>query len=176
MKIIIMGPQGCGKSTQAEKISEKLNIPHISTGDIFRKLEKSKSPLGIRVFKEMSSGKLVSDGDIMLVIKEELLKQKYKGGFIIDGFPRNVYQAKHSPFKPNTVLYLKVSKEVSFARLIERKRGDDTPKVIKTRLSEYYKNTTPVLDYYEKMGILRTFNGEQEIEGLYPELIKELLR
>jgi len=174
MKIVIMGPQGCGKSTQAEKISEKLNIPHISSGDIFRKLEKSSTDLGKRVWKALSSGELVSDEDTMLVIGEELSKGEYSSGFILDGFPRNLYQAEHSPFNPDIVLYLDVPESVSFERLIERKREDDTPELIKRRLSEYHKNTAPVLDYYRKSGILKTFNGAQKIELLNKELMEAL--
>jgi len=174
MKIIIMGPQGCGKSTQAEGLSKKFNIPHISSGDIFRDLEKSQTDLGKRIWKALFLGKLVSDNDTMLVIKEELSKKEYEGGFILDGFPRNLYQAKHSPFKPDIVLYLKVSEEVSLNRLIERKREDDTPEIIKMRLSEYHKNTTPVLDYYKRLGILKTFDGEQQVEDIQKELVEEI--
>ncbi|MFH1566014.1 MAG: nucleoside monophosphate kinase [bacterium] len=173
MKIIIMGAQGCGKSTQAELLSRKLNIPHISSGDIFRDLEKSDSDLGKRVWGALSSGKLVSDEDTMLVLKEELSKEKYKNGFIMDGFPRNLYQAQNSPFKPDVVLYLEISEENSIKRLLERKREDDTLELIKTRLFEYHKNTAPVLDYYRNLGILHVFNGQRKIEVIQQELVKE---
>lgn len=174
MKIIIMGPQGCGKSTQAASLSKKFNIPHLSSGDVFRSLEKSDTALGKRIWQVLSLGKLVSDEDTMLVIKEELSKKEYNQGFILDGFPRNLYQADNAPFEPDLVLYLKVPEAVSFERLIARKREDDTEEVIRTRLSEYYKNTAPVLDYYENKSILRTFNGEQGIDVIHKKLVKEI--
>jgi len=174
MIIVIMGPQGCGKSTQADLLAKKLNIPHISTGDIFRDLEESKTPLGKRVWEALSKGKLVSDEDTMTVVSEALKDDAYAKGFIIDGFPRNLYQAQHAPFIPDFALYINVSDKTSFDRLLNRKREDDNPEIIRERLREYHANTELVLDFYRVKSILIEVNGEGTIKAIHNLILRKL--
>ena len=174
MKIIIMGPQGCGKSTQAKLLSKNLKIPSVSSGDIFRELKNTNTLLGKRVVERLSKGLLVSDDDTMDVINQELSKKEYKKGFIIDGFPRNLYQAQNSLFKPDLVLYLEVPLEVSVERLTRRMREEDTPDLIRIRLSEYHTNTRPVLDFYESFGVLRSIDGNATAENVHKSVVSEV--
>lgn len=174
MNIVILGPQGCGKSTQAKLLSQRVNIPHISTGDIFRKLEHLNSELGMRVKHQLEQGLLVSDEDTFAVLGQELTKKAYQSGVIIDGFPRNLYQVQHSPIKFDQAIYLKVSDKTSEERLLKRRREDDTPELIQERLAVFHQETEPVLDYYRQQGALIEINGEPSEAAIFAEICQKL--
>ena len=124
MKIILLGPPGAGKGTQAEVISKKLKIPHISTGDILRESIKNNTPLGIKAKKIMDSGKLVSDKIILGIIKERVSKEDCKTGFLFDGFPRTIGQAdglKNLNIDIDIVIEISLSDEVIISRMSGRR-------------------------------------------------------
>jgi len=174
MNIVIMGPQGSGKSTQAELLAEHLNLPHLSTGVLFRDLAESDSPLAERVRGQLAGGHLVSDEDVMSVLGQVLAQPKHQCGFILDGFPRNLWQAEHAPFEVGCVFYLRVSDEESIERLKKRGREDDTDELIRQRLSAYHAETEPVLDYYRRQGILEEVDGERSVEDIFTDILSRL--
>jgi adenylate kinase len=174
MNIVILGPQGSGKSTQADLLSKKINLPHVSTGSIFRQIEHDPSDLGRCVKERLPKGLLVSDEDTFTVLAQVLSKPEYHQGVIIDGFPRNLYQAQRSPIKFDKAVYLKVSDETSIARLLKRQREDDTLELIRERLEVYHRETEPVLDYYRQLGVLTEVNGEPSEQEIFSEILSKL--
>lgn len=166
MKILLIGPQGSGKSTQAKLLSEHLNLPVISTGDIFRKLSQVKEIL--------NAGKLVDDQITSEIVKNRLNQEDCRNGFILDGYPRNINQLKIFDPGFDKVIYLKVSNEEVVKRLMHRGREDDTADLIKTRLDLYYEHTLPLLDYYRTKGILVEFDGMGDVVKIQDEIKKSL--
>jgi len=193
MKMMIMGPQGSGKGTYAERLSEKFGVTHISTGEIFRENIKKKTELGKKIEKFVNSGLLVPDDVTMQVVKQRINEPDCKKGFIFDGFPRTLKQAeeleKVSPL--DVVIYLDAPEWLLIKRMSSRVtckkcgkiynllnvkpkkdgvcdgcggelvvREDETPEVIKMRLKEYERGTKPLIDYYEKKGILKRFYND----------------
>ncbi|MEX2435568.1 MAG: adenylate kinase, partial [Balneolaceae bacterium] len=143
MNIILFGPPGAGKGTQAEKIKNYFNLPHLSTGNIFRSNIKNETPLGKKVKSILDSGKLVSDEIVVDLVVDELENKKYNNGVIFDGFPRTVHQAEaldaylqKKGSQIDAFLILKVPEEELINRILSREdgRSDDTPEKIKTRL------------------------------------------
>lgn len=166
MKILFIGPQGSGKSTQGKLLAQFLEVPYISTGDIFRQLSQTDEL--IKGFLE--KGKLVEDWTTTQVVKERVEESDCKNGFILDGYPRNLGQVK--TFDPgfDKVIYLKLSDDVVLKRLRERGREDDTEELIAERLRIYHQQTDPILDYYQTKGLLLEINGEGKIEEIQKEI------
>lgn len=183
MRIIIFGPPGAGKGTQAKIISEEYNIPHLSTGEIFRSAIKNETPLGKEVKSILDSGDLVPDEKVVALVKEELKDEKYDNGYILDGFPRTVPQAEAFDIMLNkkgkeldALLQLKVPKDELINRILSRGEGrsDDTPEKVENRLDVYFKETQPVLDHYKKQGVVKEINGVGSVEEVF-ERIKDAL-
>lgn len=174
MKILMIGPQGSGKSTQAELLANYLNTPKISTGDIFRKIAEENSPEGERIREIQRSGKLVDDATTAEIVKKRLGEQDAQNGFILDGYPRNL--AQRDLFDPqfDKVFYLNVPDEEVIKRLMNRGREDDTPESIKMRLNLYKDQTQPLLDYYKNLGILTEINGTGPVEEIQNEIQKSI--
>lgn len=174
MKILLIGPQGAGKSTQAKLLSQYLGIPFISTGDIFREKSYEDSPEGVRIREILSQGKLVDDKTVSEMVEKTLKKDEFANGFIIDGYPRTLEQINY--FNPafDKVLYLKLSDEEATRRLMERGREDDTEDLIAERLKLYHDLTDPIIDYYEQKGILREIDGSASIEQVQEALRKAI--
>ncbi len=171
MKILLIGPQGSGKSTQADLLAEYLNLPKISTGDIFRKLSKEDSEEAGRVKEILGQGKLVDDETTAEIVKKRVQKEN---SFIMDGYPRNINQLKLFDPGFNKVIYLKVSNEEVVKRLMNRGREDDTVDLIKIRLDLYYEQTLPLLDYYQKQGKLVEISGMGDINQIQDEIKKSI--
>lgn len=176
MKIIVMGPPGSGKSTQAELLAKKLKLPHLQTGELYRSLVKKNSLLGRKVRELLKKGRLVPDDDHHKILWQELQKKKYQKGFVLDGSPRTLNQAETQSFTVDKVFYLSVSDRENLKRLAKRAREDDTPKVIGERLKIYHQETEPILIYFRQKGILEEVDGEQSIEEIYREIGERLKR
>lgn len=177
MKFILTGIQGSGKSTQGKLLAEEFKIPYLSSGHIFRKIMREKTPLGRYVKETMTAGLLISDNKTIKIVEEYLSKSKYQKGYILDGFPRTLDQAKKFKEKIDKVIYLKVSDKEALWRLSFRNDGvrkDETIMAIRKRIELFYKKTMPVIEYYRKKKILEEVNGEPSIEEIYKDIIKKL--
>ncbi|GAA2405554.1 MULTISPECIES: adenylate kinase [Mycobacteriaceae] len=156
MRMVLLGPPGAGKGTQAEKLAEKFGIPQISTGDLFRSNISKGTPLGVEAKKYLDAGDLVPAELTNALVDDRLDADDTAAGFILDGFPRSVEQAvalremlaKRS-LKLDAVLEFRVSESELLTRLKSRGRADDTEEVILNRMKVYRDETAPLLDYYQ---------------------------
>jgi adenylate kinase len=179
--LILFGPPGAGKGTQAIKIAEKFGWMHISTGDILRAEVSHGTPLGLKVKSVMDSGDLVSDELLVEIMEAVFLKNTTAKGFVLDGFPRTLNQAqeldkmllKHGQ-KVTLVLALKVDEEELITRLLKRAqeqgRNDDTPDAVKNRLVQYHHHTKPLIDYYIDKNVYREVYGVGTIQDIFNQL------
>lgn len=179
MRIILFGPPGAGKGTQAKLIQKKFNIPQLSTGEMFRNAIKNQTPLGKKVKSIMDEGKLVPDDTVVDLVEEALDKPEFENGYILDGFPRTVPQAeafdtllKQHKKKLHSFLSLEVPEDELMRRILSRKEGrsDDTPEKVKTRLEVYNDETSPVLNYYKQKGIYKSIDGTGSIEEIFDRI------
>jgi len=180
MIIILLGPPGSGKGTQATFLQEKLNIPHLSTGDILRKAIKDETELGNIVKKIMANGELVSDEIVLNVIRDRVIQDDCKSGFILDGYPRNVKQAESLNIvldeinkEISKIILLDVNFDSLKSRILSRNkensneiRADDTSEVLIKRVEEYKKQTAPLEDYYRKNKKFNKINGMDSISNV----------
>lgn len=179
MKIILIGIPGAGKSTQGNLISEKLHIPYLSTGHIFRELAKEKTKLGHQIKVVMNAGLLISDTKTLKIVSDYLNRSEYAKGYILDGFPRTLVQAKAFKNGSDKVIYLHVSDKEILWRLAYRNsegREDDTLLAIRKRIEVFHKFTEPVLEYYRKQGQLIEVNGEKPIKEIHEEIMKQIAK
>lgn len=178
MRIILIGIQGSGKSTQGNLLSEKLAIPYLSSGHIFRAMAKEKSRWGRYVKETLNAGHLIPDDKTIAIINEYLQKPQYQKGYILDGFPRTVVQAESFGEPIDAVLYLSVSDEEALKRLRLRngkeQREDDTQVAIQKRINLFHTVTEPVLAYYRQKGLLIEVDGERSIEEIHKDIVTRL--
>lgn len=174
MRIVFIGPPGAGKGTQAEKIIANYKPAHLSTGDMLRAARDAKTEIGVKAEKYMSAGQLVPDDVIIGIIADRLQEPDCQAGYLLDGFPRTIAQAealdkmlaeKGTPL--DIVLELQVPDEELYRRLAGRGRADDKPEVIRERLVAYNNQTSPLLDYYSKQGLLKTVEGLGSVEEIF---------
>jgi adenylate kinase len=191
MRLILLGPPGAGKGTQATRIVDRFCIPQLSTGDMLREAVASGTALGLRVKHIMDLGELVPDDVVVSVVANRIDHSDAANGFILDGFPRTVARAEALDLelaargiKLDAVLEL----EVDEAALLDRIRGraeeaaskgkpvrrDDNPEVFKTRLDVYRAQTAPVTEYYRSQGLLNIVDGLQPIDAVSEQLAAAL--
>src|SRR3989344_1113818 len=189
MHLIVYGPEGSGKGTQSKLLSEKLNIPVITSGDLVREKAKENSNLGKICLKALREGQYVQDDVMFKLWKEKLSDDKAKSGFILDGFPRNVHQAefllseiKKLGYAIDKFIYLKLSDSQAIERLVKRKRSifegstisHDTPLRITKRLDVYHKMEKPLVEFFQKKKSLIEVNADQSVEKVLGEVLKRL--
>ena len=180
MKIILIGIQGAGKSTQGNLLREELGIPYLSTGHIFREMAKEKTSLGRYIKEIMNAGFLIPDEKTVEIVSEYLKRPEYQKGYILDGFPRTLDQVKMFENGVDKVVYLKVSDKEALWRLSYRNgenneaREDETLTAIRKRIELFHALTEPVLDYYKKKGILVEIDGEKQIEEIRKEILEKI--
>lgn len=210
--MIMLGPPGSGKGTQAKRLTERFGIPQISTGDILREAVKEGTPLGKEAKRYMDEGKLVPDEVVVGIVRERLKEPDCEKGFILDGFPRTVAQAEaldrileEMGRKIDHVIDIEVSEDELLKRLTGRRtckrcgamyhiifnppkrdgicdqcggelyqRDDDKEETIKARLKVYREQTAPLIDYYEKRGLLRRIEGSGKIEEIEERILKAI--
>lgn len=177
LKILLLGIQGAGKSTQGNLLRDALGIPYLSTGHIFREMAKEKTPLGRYIKETINSGVLVPDKKTLEIVEDYLSRPEYRNGYIMDGFPRTVAQAKAFKNGINKAFYLKVPDREALWRLAYRdpgERQDETLQAILKRIDMYHKFTDPVIEYYRNKGILVEVDGERSIEEIHTYILKNI--
>jgi adenylate kinase len=191
MRLVLLGPPGAGKGTQATRIAKRFAVPQLSTGDMLREAVASGSALGARVKDIMERGDLVPDDVVVAVVADRMDHSDAANGFVLDGFPRTVAQAQALDrelaargIRLNAVLELEVDEHVLLVRIKGRAeeagkngqpvRRDDNPEVFKTRLKAYRAQTAPVTEYYRSQGLLHIVDGLQPIDVVTEELAEVL--
>ncbi len=182
--VVLFGPPGAGKGTQAKKLVDLLRIPHISTGDMFRYHIKNNTELGKTAKEYSNQGKLVPDEVTIAMVKERLGRADVKAGFLLDGFPRSVPQARELGkilsalgMRLDHVVNIAVSDDQVRARLLKRAqiegRADDAdPKVIQNRIDTYKSQSEPCLTFYRPTGVLRDIDGIGSIDEVFARIEK----
>jgi len=185
MRLIILGPPGAGKGTQAARIADHHGIPAISTGDIFRANIKNETPLGLQVKEILASGGYVSDDVTNAIVEDRLAQDDCSGGFLLDGYPRTLAQvaaldgmlAAHGASLDH-VLELTVDDDAVVARLLKRAesegRADDTEEVIRERMAIYHRETKPLSDTYRGRGVLVEVDGLGEVDEVTTRILAAL--
>ena len=185
MNLLVLGPQGSGKGTQAKQISIDRGIPHVSTGDMFRAAIADASELGREVEPILARGDLVPDELTVALIRERLSRTDARDGFVLDGFPRNVAQAEaldemlaEIGRSLDAVLFFDLSDELALERIVGRARAegrdDDTADVVARRLAIYHDQTVPVVELYRARGILVPLHAERSIGEVAAEIADAL--
>ena len=165
MKLILIGIQGAGKSTQGNVLSKQLSIPYLSTGHIFRQMATEHTKWGRYVKETINAGILIPDKETLEIVQEYLGRPEYKNGYILDGFPRNLIQAKEFQNGLTAVIYLKVPDKEALWRIAGRNenRADDTIAGLKKRIEIFHEKTEVVIDFYREKGLLIEVDGTKSI-------------
>jgi adenylate kinase len=187
MRLILLGPPGAGKGTQAQRLVEKYNIPQLSTGDMLRAAVKAETEVGRRAKAVMDAGELVSDAIVNAIVSERIDADDCRNGFILDGYPRTLAQAdaveamlQAKGLALDVVIELVVDDKALVGRIVKRAeeaqaagqpvRKDDNPAVFEERLREYYKKTAPLIGYYHAKGLLQGVDGMADIDGVTAQI------
>lgn len=184
MRIVLLGPPGSGKGTQAARLIERHGIAHLSTGDMLRSAVAAKTPVGLRAAEIMERGDLVPDDVVIGVISDRIGQPDCANGFVLDGFPRTVAQAEGlsallqvKDLELDAVVELTVDEEALLARIEGRARetggaarADDNPETVKRRLDVYRRETAPVADYYRERGELQSVDGMLPIDDVTAQI------
>jgi adenylate kinase len=185
VNILLLGPQGSGKGTQAKRIADDFGLAHIATGEMLRHAIAAQTPLGLEVQPIVDNGELVPDELMIGLIRERLDEEDTRDGFILDGFPRTMAQAEALDAmlaeigrELDIVFELQIGDDVAVERLAKRAvdegRTDDTPPAIERRLSEYHEKTEPLVGYYRLRGNLVGIHGDNPIEQVFAEIEEAL--
>jgi adenylate kinase len=182
MRLLLIGAPGAGKGTQAERLAQRFGIAHISSGDLLRQHVKDQTSLGQTIKSYVSNGDLVPDGVVMDMLRKPVVAAAAAGGYVLDGFPRTVEQAKASfptaralGVEVQAAVHLDVAREELVRRLLSRRRGlDDTEAVIDHRLQVYLDKTVPLLEYYAGREWMFTVDGAQPPDVVHAEILTRL--
>ncbi|OGD86402.1 hypothetical protein A2870_00825 [Candidatus Curtissbacteria bacterium RIFCSPHIGHO2_01_FULL_41_11] len=174
MKIIFLGAQGSGKSTQAKMLSEKLGLPYIEMGQLLRDKSKDNDEEGGEIRQALEVGNLVPDTITIGLMKKRVSENDCKNGYVLDGYPRNYAQIEGLPTDIDKVFYIKVSDNEGIKRLIARGRHDDSLDVITRRLELYHKETEPLLTYFRQQGNLEEINGVRTQGEVQQDILSKL--
>ena len=187
LNVLILGPQGSGKGTQAARIASEYGLPHIATGDMFRSAIAAGTPLGKEVEPIIASGALVPDELTIRLIRDRLSEEDARKGFVLDGFPRNTRQAEaldallEEVGRPlDLVLDVELPDDICSERLMRRAkeegRTDDSPEVIAKRLEIFHRETAPLIGYYLPRGIVVGIHGDRSRDEVWSEIVEALER
>jgi adenylate kinase len=185
MRLVLLGPPGSGKGTQAVRLKEHLQVPHISTGDLLRAEVAAGSALGREASAVMARGELVSDEILLGMLESRFSRDDTQGGFILDGYPRNLAQAdalnallERIGQPMDAAVQLDVPTELLVERIAGRAqaegRADDTPESVRTRLKVYSDQTAPVVDFFRQRGKLSVVDGVGSLDEVFTRIISAL--
>ena len=185
MRIVLLGPPGSGKGTQAAMLVEEFGLPHISTGALLRNAAKRGTELGLQAKAITDKGELVPDKIMSDMIEERLSRDDVANGFILDGYPRNVAQAKSLDVMlerlnqpADEAIHIDINAEQVIKRIAKRAkeegRSDDAEETVRNRMRVYAEQTAPVADYYEERGLLTRVLGEGSIEEIFQRILSVL--
>ncbi|MCL6713624.1 adenylate kinase [Pseudomonas sp. R2.Fl] len=185
MRLVLLGPPGSGKGTQAARLKEYLQVPHISTGDLLRAEVAAGTPLGVQAKEIMARGDFVSDEILLGMLEDRFARPDTANGFILDGYPRNLVQADALGVLLERIrqpMDFAVQLEVPTDLLVERIAGrakaegrdDDSPDVVRNRLDKYTSQTAPVIEYYRQHGQLTVVDGVGSLDEVFSRLIEAL--
>lgn len=181
MRLVLLGPPGAGKGTQAELLSDKLGVPHISTGNLFRANIAQQTPLGLEAKNYLDAGNLVPSEVTNRMVEARIAEPDAVNGFVLDGYPRTVDQAealekilKEAGHELNAVVSFEVAEDVVVERMLSRGRGDDTEEVIRNRMRVYRAETEPLLEHYD--GLVVSVNGVGGVDEVNARVLSALGR
>ena len=185
MRLVLLGAPGSGKGTQAARLKEHLQVPHISTGDLLRAEVKAGSPLGLQAKEVMARGELVSDAILLGMLEDRFSRADTKGGFILDGYPRNLAQADALDALLGRIgqpMDYAVQLDVPVELLVERiagraaaeGRADDSPDSVRTRLKVYDSQTAPVIEFYRAHGQLTVVDGVGSLDEVFTRIVEAI--
>ena len=185
MRLVLLGPPGSGKGTQAVRLKEHLQVPHISTGDLLRAEVAAASKLGMEAKEVMARGQLVSDEILLGMLENRFSQPDTRGGFILDGYPRNLAQAdalnallERIGQPMDAAVQLDVATDLLVERIAgraqEEGRADDTPESVRTRLNVYSEQTAPVVDFFRQRGKLSVVDGVGSLDDVFARIISAL--
>ncbi len=174
-RLVLLGPPGAGKGTQAVRIAAARGLVHLSTGDLLRSAVADESELGLRAKGCMDAGELVPDELVCALVAQRLGHEDAQGGFLLDGFPRNVTQAEALAAEIGAdaidcVVHMRLEDEEIVGRLLKRGRADDTEEVILNRLRVYREETAPLIAYYDRLGVLCTVEAHGAVDEIYARM------
>ncbi|HEV7504379.1 MAG TPA: adenylate kinase [Thermoanaerobaculia bacterium] len=177
-RVVLLGPPGAGKGTQAQVLSQRLGVPAISTGDMLREAVAEGSDLGGKVQGIMALGALVDDATMAEVVRERLGKPDARGGFLLDGYPRTLPQAetlagilRDAGLSLSAVLLVDVPEDELVRRTVLRGRADDQEEVVRERLRQYREKTAPLIGYYGERLLLRQIDGNRPVEDVAAQML-----
>jgi adenylate kinase len=179
-RLLFLGPPGAGKGTQAERLAARHQLLHLSTGDLLRAEVKAGSALGKEAEAVMARGELVSDGLVLAIVRSRL--ENHRGGWLLDGFPRNLAQAEaldrllgELDQRIEQVVLLELEDGVLIQRLLSRGRADDNEAVIRNRLVVYREQTAPLIEHYRSLGLLRSVEASGTVEEIGERIVSGLV-